>query len=777
MTEPNIPKTTILLMLTLAGLLVLFFYPVIFQEQSLFYRDILNFHYPLWVVSSEFVQNGECPLWNPGIHFGQAIGGNPNYLLFYPPAWIRFVMHPFIAFHLFILGHIFLGGLAFFFLCLKWRMSHTAAFWGSLFYAFSGANLSLTSVLNLVPYIFLVPAIMVFFEGFLNGGRRRNLAMLSLTLAMMVTVFEPVMIVGVGILIGGRFIVFAFKMKRTEIRRNRLGGFILALVLAGILAGPVLLEGVRLLLHTKRFDQPLVSTTIYTQHPILSLEMWVSNPLEYSFSGKEDFHGERFYGNRDPYIMSIFLGFGTLFLLIWPFVAGRFRWSLLGLSGALFFLVMSWGMFVPWIGHFLSWAPILQWARYPQKFMIFTSALLIMLSAFGLDLLIKNRWTFNRSGIFRMLFLILPAGIIVILANVVPEFSLNGMVPFSIISALIVPVCILRPSQVPFLQWAGPHIIGVCITAELILCNSFAVPFAPRQILLHRGPILESVKDKGGDPALFRVVTEPHLHIIRTRRSDAVWYMSFLKNAGYPYFGLTQNIQYAFDLLLDKTHSSWMSEFQESFWGLSLDDRVRIMQRTGVRYLISHNQYRHPLLKAVGAFPIETHYVFIVYHVTGSTRRVFFTSQYREAALDTPRQALAMMLEAPDPVVSMNQKRETSLNQNLKKVSEKDSTKVRMDCRPVISAHGANFVQVDVQNNSPGLLVFRDSFFPGWQVHVDGNEADLKRVDFFFMGVCLQPGHHRVEFRYDPPGFAFVLILSLLAGLAMVGLLLIRKKK
>jgi hypothetical protein len=80
-------------------------------------------------------------------------------------------------------------------------------------------------------------------------------------------------------------------------------------------------------------------------------------------------------------------------------------------------------------------------------------------------------------------------------------------------------------------------------------------------------------------------------------------------------------------------------------------------------------------------------------------------------------------------------------------------------------------VQVDL--SAPGLLIFSEVFYPGWEATVDGRQADLVHVDGILRGVALPAGSHRVEARYAPRSLtwglwisAIALAASVLAGIA-----------
>ena len=66
---------------------------------------------------------------------------------------------------------------------------------------------------------------------------------------------------------------------------------------------------------------------------------------------------------------------------------------------------------------------------------------------------------------------------------------------------------------------------------------------------------------------------------------------------------------------------------------------------------------------------------------------------------------------------------------------------------------------------SEGLLVLRDSWYPGWMASVDGKEVPILRVNGCFRGVMVPAGGHMVTFEYRPTLVYAAGLLSLLATL------------
>jgi membrane protein YfhO len=67
---------------------------------------------------------------------------------------------------------------------------------------------------------------------------------------------------------------------------------------------------------------------------------------------------------------------------------------------------------------------------------------------------------------------------------------------------------------------------------------------------------------------------------------------------------------------------------------------------------------------------------------------------------------------------------------------------------------------------APGVLVVRDTWFPGWEARVDGRRAPILRANHAFRALALGPGTHAVELAYRPLSFRLGIALSL-TGLAL----------
>jgi hypothetical protein len=67
-----------------------------------------------------------------------------------------------------------------------------------------------------------------------------------------------------------------------------------------------------------------------------------------------------------------------------------------------------------------------------------------------------------------------------------------------------------------------------------------------------------------------------------------------------------------------------------------------------------------------------------------------------------------------------------------------------------IVIYEAERVQIKAKLNSPGWLVLTDTHYPGWQVDINGQPAQILPVNIMFRGVQLPAGENTVLFEFKP---------------------------
>jgi len=86
------------------------------------------------------------------------------------------------------------------------------------------------------------------------------------------------------------------------------------------------------------------------------------------------------------------------------------------------------------------------------------------------------------------------------------------------------------------------------------------------------------------------------------------------------------------------------------------------------------------------------------------------------------------------------------------------------------------FACIEVDADSEGYIFFRDGWFPGWKVFVDGKERPNLPADVAFQSVQIERGKHVVEWRYQPAILARGALISALSCILLILLILAKSK-
>jgi hypothetical protein len=80
--------------------------------------------------------------------------------------------------------------------------------------------------------------------------------------------------------------------------------------------------------------------------------------------------------------------------------------------------------------------------------------------------------------------------------------------------------------------------------------------------------------------------------------------------------------------------------------------------------------------------------------------------------------------------------------------------------------HQRNRLVAEIDAPAEGVVVIHESWFPGWRAWIDGEEAEILPANGMFRGLLVGPGRHTIVMEYQPPGWLFLAIVSLLGFLA-----------
>ncbi|MCL5970497.1 MAG: YfhO family protein [Patescibacteria group bacterium] len=184
---------------------------------------------------------------------------------------------------------------------------------------------------------------------------------------------------------------------------------------------------------------------------------------------------------------------------------------------------------------------------------------------------------------------------------------------------------------------------------------------------------------------------------------------------------------------------------------------AKLLGTAGVNYLIAPKyiittENNQPIYKTTSKQNLPSYNVYSL----KPTYSVYFTDSYLSAS--TLDEALNLLssgkFNPPQNVILEKDFKLTQDNENHRPASISLIKTTNIDST------------YDVKTDREGFLVLAQSFYPGWQVFVDGEVKEILPANLNFTAVFLTKGNHRVSFIYKPVSLRISLIFSL-AGLVI----------
>jgi len=85
---------------------------------------------------------------------------------------------------------------------------------------------------------------------------------------------------------------------------------------------------------------------------------------------------------------------------------------------------------------------------------------------------------------------------------------------------------------------------------------------------------------------------------------------------------------------------------------------------------------------------------------------------------------------------------------------------VRTASNVVVTNYESQQVDIHVDTPAAGMLVLGDSFYPGWEATVDGEETTVYQVDHTLRGVFVPAGTHNIQFKFRPKTVQTAVVIS-----------------
>lgn len=708
--------------------------------------DTVSQGYPFFSYTESRLSQGELPLWNPYIFCGVPFYESFSSPVFYPLRGLPLILFGSeVAIRFLFPMHLVLAGF-FAWLFLK---SVKVSRWGSLVGAFAYASGAWANTLfyaghgsKIICWAWL-PLLLWAVVKWAKARDSRYIAIGAIAIGMQGLSSHPQMILYSA---GCALVLSLFLIKKPVVRSVSvtIGGLTAILLLGGALAAVQLYPGYLFSTHTSRGeDLSLEAASSYSLAPEETLTMFLPGMfgLRHGFTDSTVSGIPVYFGRLGLRLSSEFMGVAFFILGLTGIVFGKnrkIRFALLALTitGA----VVSWGGYTPVFAVLYRIFPIFRKLRAPHMAAFVTTSSIALASGMGFDALFTQQLSSAKlkkvmttlAGVSGMFLILMLAADPLSRALQASWWSRMGITDTSQFGAVIARRAALLSKD--FLRvftvaglftalmlllkkgkgsvWFFSISILAISSFELIPFNRDFQVYLPATTIESMFPDAPLLREITGDGRVFPGGN--HLVPLEIR---SVYGYHAAKPAST-------------DKLLSLIGSS-------SPWVLRQTAMTAYASSEGAA---SWEQFRPVLAEGIPGYPVDP------------MPRAFIPRSAFEGSVDVGFDAIANGI---DPQMR-SYIQDTPLEYDgVVGVAE-------------IVVDQPEHVTVRTQTSGAGYLVLADSWYPNWEVTVDGNAASLYRANGWMRGVPIPGGDHVVEFTYSNRNVVFGGIVSVVAALLIL---------
>ena len=718
-------------------------FPLAGQRYSLG-GDVAWYFYPVRLYTITELARGTLPFWTPHVTFGFPLIADIETTVFYFPTLLMGLVLGSgswaLGFQLIL--HVALGAVGMYVLLRHVGASELAALFAGAAWLFSGVLWAHSLHLSIIQSAAWLPLVLWAFDQCLATGKMRWAAVAGVLLALVFLGGHPQ--VGAYVIlvlaVWGGLHTRPFARHGPEPGRA-LGFFALTLITAFGLAAVQLIptgELVRLSTRHRVSEAFLFEDALPPSH-LLTLLL----PLAFQDTG----------GWRSVDEFHAYMGVAPLLLAGAALIRGRGPRIMTAAILLVLAIPLALGLYRPLLG----WIPGLEFFRVPARALLLFDFSVALLAGFGIDVVTRPgrtaSWrTFVLTG---FLLSITVWAVLSVWRLSFPALSptLTHQVARFVLFFLASVVIMMVP-----LRQLGPTLralllLGVLAVDQLSLPRTLMWSRTPAEGFWQETPVITRLRSDSG---LFRVWVAGTLYH-RGHAREA--------NVGLVHRIQTTDVYSSLELLRPRRFLDYFEERLLKF--------PHLLDLLNVKYVVTSSDLRIPLPSSRGEAEARYEQLAPTLWLNRSALPRAFVVGEAEVVRDEAQ--LLQRLETFDPrrrVLLERSRRECSPLEGQRPAQSPEMGAVR------IVEYTSMRIQLETELRQPGALVVTDTYYPGWTARVNGTRAPLLRANFLFRAVCLPPGHHRVEMRYEPRTFWAGLIITLgtLGGLGVGGWVSWRRK-
>ena len=792
----------------LAGFWLVYFWPLLVKREYLIPYDIIEQHYMFQAFVHRSLVSGQPPWWAPHILGGYPLFADPLAMLFYPPAVLMHVLAwretllPYLYLEWLAALHYLWAAAGTYLLARSLAGSRAGAILAALTYAFGAFFAMHLPHLSAVAGLSWLPWILLAFRRALCERSPLWVGLAALAFGLMALAGHALTMLQIGYLLVVITFVIAWDQRATHSPRDaaphlrdldqarqpgslrrvallargawpqlttvRAAGIplligMVTLALGAGLAMIQLLPSWELGAQTERANFPYEEAVVSSIQPhwVLTLAL----PNFFAAEGPAPY-----WGSGDPAETNLYAGLLPLFLA--PFgvlraAQGQRRITLLLLAGAVLALVLAFGEHT-WLYRIAyDFLPGMDRVRRPANSIALLHFALALLAAYGVNALEREPASGENSQLFLRWLrwaLLLVLGLLVLgalllarSANSPSQPVMQGIVDGVVMAGLVLLVtyCVTLAR----VRWHAP--LGLFLVLLVgIAAFDLATATAHATYKHHRmRPDFYIGLDWAGDPGspVVRLLLAaqqgalPERYRVLPKQAGSIW------ENGPLVWGIDS--AWGYSVL-------WPVYYRELFDAATEDVNSPVFDLLNVRYLLTPGPIED-IFPGAGSDKFAAIYQGSpwVYENRSAGPRVWIA---RRAVLVPDGEQIAYLKANAGSlrdVVVLDE------GIQLPASASRDPGYARPVGSVEIVRYQNTHVVIRASLAQPAFVVLGDTFYPGWRALVDDVPTPVYRANHAFRTVWVPPGEHVIEVHFAPPALRLGTSLTLLALLAVAGLL------
>jgi len=396
------------------------------------YHDLATHHLPWRLWTADQWLSGNLPLWNPLSANGFPMLAEPQVGALYPPNLLFGLIDPFAALNITILTHAWLAGFGAFLFARNLGLTRPGAALTGTVWGASGFLVTHVVYLPMLHSMAWLPLLMLAIDRFLQHARARTALAATACAALMVLAGHPQAAV-LGALLAATYFIYRLALGYPEgpPRHQRLArGWRLAIALAFsvLLVLPQIVATLELAGESERAGGVEMSFAAQGALPIQEV-VNLALPRTFGYERPADLpiahhhHGELYWGNGETYWENaFFVGIPALLLALLAIAARpKGLWFFVAWIPVALLLMVGPGTPLYAIWRLLPGADLL---RFPARFALILTFSLAVLSGFGLDAWLRHLR--DRTRRYRLV----TRGLVILLAA---SWALSGILHIALV--------------------------------------------------------------------------------------------------------------------------------------------------------------------------------------------------------------------------------------------------------------------------------------------------------------------------------------------------------